>query len=109
MSQANPPPDRDWNRERQFGAVLTNIMITQRLTSVDRLLIRLDRLRLTPEQIDAPIPSISEKQFIVAKVDATSQEERLARELFWYREELLSKIQASWAEVSRSNGIPRSH
>lgn len=65
------------------------------------MLVRLDRLSLSHEELDRPIPTLSERQFVVAKVRRTKEEERLERELFWYREELLSRIELSWNEVSR--------
>lgn len=64
------------------------------------MLLRLDRIVLSPEQLAKSIPSLSNRQFVVAKVKQSAEEERLSRELFWYREELLQRIQASWNEVS---------
>ncbi|KWU44001.1 hypothetical protein RHOSPDRAFT_34430 [Rhodotorula sp. JG-1b] len=63
------------------------------------MLVRLDRLCLSPEQVERPIPSLSEKQFIAAKVKRSAEEERLERELFWYRQELLQRIRLVWNEV----------
>lgn len=65
------------------------------------MLARLDRLSLSHDELDRPIPTLSERQFVVAKVKRTKEEERLERELFWYREELFSRIELSWNEVSR--------
>ncbi|GAA5864034.1 hypothetical protein JCM1840_000679 [Sporobolomyces johnsonii] len=65
-----------------------------------RMLVRLDRITLTAEQLARPIPSLSsERQFVVAKVQRSKEAERLERELFWYREELLQRVQLSWNEV----------
>lgn len=63
------------------------------------MLVRLDRLCLSPEQVERPIPSLSEKQFIAAKVKRSAEEERLERERFWYRQELLQRIRLVWNEV----------
>lgn len=63
------------------------------------MLLRLDRIVIPPEQLAQPIPSLSDRQFVVAKVQQSVEEERISRELFWYREELLQRIQASWNEV----------
>ncbi|GAA5987807.1 hypothetical protein JCM10908_007223 [Rhodotorula pacifica] len=63
------------------------------------MLVRLDRLHLTSEQLARPIPSLSERQFIAAKVKRSEDEERLERELFWYRQELLRRIKLLWNEV----------
>lgn len=63
------------------------------------MLVQLERIVIPAEKLALPIPSLSKRQFIVAKVKRTLAEERLSRELFWYREELLNRIQASWNEV----------
>jgi len=63
------------------------------------MLVRLDRLALTTEQLEQPIPALSERQFVVAKVKRSPEEARLERELFWYREELLRRVKLSWNEV----------
>ncbi|BGO92090.1 hypothetical protein NBRC10512_000821 [Rhodotorula toruloides] len=64
-----------------------------------RMLVRLDRVELTEEQLQRPIPSLTERQFVVAKVKRSTDEERLERALFWYREELLRRVQLRWNEV----------
>ncbi|GAA5873361.1 hypothetical protein JCM3774_000758, partial [Rhodotorula dairenensis] len=63
------------------------------------MLVRLDRLSLSAEPVSRPIPSLSRRQFIAAKVKRTADEERLERELFWYRHELLRRIKLVWNEV----------
>lgn len=63
------------------------------------MLVRLDRVELTEEQLQRPIPSLTERQFVVAKVKRSTDEERLERALFWYREELLRRVQLRWNEV----------
>jgi hypothetical protein len=65
--------------------------------------VRLDRLSLTHEELDRPIPVLAERQFVVAKVKRSKEEERAERELFWYREELLSRVELSWNEVRPSS------
>ncbi|GAA5898275.1 TRAPPII-specific subunit TRS120 [Sporobolomyces salmoneus] len=76
-----------------------------------RMLVRLDRLSLTHEELDRPIPVLAERQFVVAKVKRSKEEERAERELFWYREELLSRIELSWNEVGslRTGSISLRH
>ncbi|GAA6044610.1 hypothetical protein JCM8097_006453 [Rhodosporidiobolus ruineniae] len=64
-----------------------------------RMLVRLARIILPEEQIKQPIPSLTERQFVVAKVKRSKAEERLERELFWYREELLRRVKLSWSEI----------
>lgn len=65
------------------------------------MLLRLERLHISPEDLARPIPSLTKRQFIVAKNKQSASQERLARELFWYREALLERISASWNEVRR--------
>lgn len=63
------------------------------------MLLRLARLHLSPEQLAKPIPSLTQRQFIVSKKNESASDERMKREMFWYREELLKRISASWNEV----------
>ncbi|GAA6003089.1 hypothetical protein JCM10207_001980 [Rhodosporidiobolus poonsookiae] len=64
-----------------------------------RMLVRLNRITLSPEELAKPIPSLTERQFVVAKVKRSEEEERLERELFWYRDELLKRIKLTWSEI----------
>jgi hypothetical protein len=57
------------------------------------------RLRLSTSQISEPIPTISDRQFVVSKVPVTDEEMALERELFWYREKLLDSLKLTWREV----------
>lgn len=66
------------------------------------MLVRLDRIVIPSEELARPIPSLSNRQFVVSKVQTSAAEERATREIFWYREELLKRIRASWNEVSGS-------
>ena len=55
---------------------------------------------LLPEEIvSQPIPTLSDRQFVVNKSRLTTAEERNQRELFWYREELFKFIRGHWREV----------
>ncbi|KAM0753107.1 Trs120-domain-containing protein [Meredithblackwellia eburnea MCA 4105] len=64
-----------------------------------RLLVRLHRFTVSPECLASPIPSLAERQFVVSKIKTSEAEERQTRELFWYREELLKRLTATWNEV----------
>ena len=65
------------------------------------LLLPVTRLALAPEHVARPIPSLSNKQFVLGK-DKTSA---LEKEMFWYREALLSNLQLTWRETStRTSG-----
>lgn len=58
------------------------------------------KFRLSDGQVAKPIPTLSDRQFVVTKSGLSSTEERLQRELFWYREELFKYIRCTWKEVS---------
>lgn len=49
----------------------------------------------------AKIPSISgtQRQFVVSSTKPTADQERLSREAFWFREEILKRIRGIWEEV----------
>lgn len=66
-----------------------------------RIPIFLPRLHL-PNAHD-PIPSLNPRnarQFVVSSTKSTPDAERALREAFWYREELLSQLHATWKEES---------
>lgn len=51
----------------------------------------------------APIPSLNpahKRQFVVSATKTSPETERTTRETFWYRENLLSHLSASWKEES---------
>lgn len=50
-----------------------------------------------------PIPTLSDKQFVVAQSSLSQREEQAQRELFWYREELFKCVRGRWREVKLSN------
>ncbi|KAL8915881.1 MAG: hypothetical protein Q9208_008814 [Pyrenodesmia sp. 3 TL-2023] len=67
-----------------------------------RILLLLPRIRISSAH--RPIPSLNplaKKQFVVTSGPKASYEAQLAaRETFWYREELLKQIHATWTEES---------
>ena len=60
---------------------------------------RIDRLRLDRSQVERPIPSISDRQFVISRHSLSPSEESLLRQLFWYREEILNRLKVTWREV----------
>ncbi|KAG2144925.1 TRAPP II complex [Suillus cothurnatus] len=52
------------------------------------------------DQISQPIPTLSDRQFVVGKSKLSIEEEQAQRELFWYREELLKIVSARWKETN---------
>jgi len=61
------------------------------------------KFRLLDDQVSQPIPTLSDRQFVVGKSKLSIEEEQAQRELFWYREELLKIVSARWKEVSHSS------
>lgn len=70
------------------------------LYTSSRLVIPIKKIALEEEAANKPIPTLSEKQFVVVTSSLSETEERVQRELFWYREELFKCVSARWHEVS---------
>lgn len=69
------------------------------LMIIIRVLLPVHKINLTEEHIARPIPTLSDRQFVVDKSGLSSAEERTRRELFWYREELINSVHGRWREV----------
>ncbi|KAF7304920.1 hypothetical protein MKEN_01206300 [Mycena kentingensis (nom. inval.)] len=67
--------------------------------STSRMVIPIKKFILSEEQISQPIPTLSDRQFVVTKSKLTKEQERAQRELFWYREELFKCIRGRWREA----------
>lgn len=63
-----------------------------------RIVLPLKKLFLSSEQRLQPIPSFEpNKQFVVSQAPKMAPEQERARlQMFWYREQLLTRIKASW-------------
>ncbi|KAG6376171.1 TRAPP II complex [Boletus reticuloceps] len=72
--------------------------------STSRILLPIRRFRLSDDVISRRTPILSDRQFVVSKSSLTDAEDKIQRELFWYREELLHIIRARWKEVNSANG-----
>jgi hypothetical protein len=59
----------------------------------------LKKIQLQEEVASQAIPMLSERQFVVGKTKLSSEEDKLQRELFWYREELFKSVRGHWREV----------
>jgi hypothetical protein len=57
-------------------------------------------LSLPKDVLDKPIPSLTERQYVVDKNKRSAHQVKAERELFWYREGLLKRVTATWVEVS---------
>ncbi|THH33843.1 hypothetical protein EUX98_g252 [Antrodiella citrinella] len=75
--------------------------------STSRVVLPIKKFRLSEDHVSRPIPTLSDRQFVVTKSNLSSAEERLQRELFWYREELFKYIRCTWKETggSRSGNL----
>lgn len=69
-------------------------------TPSNRFLLPIRRFRLSDDVISRPIPTLSDRQFVVSKSSLSDAEDKAQRELFWYREELLDIIHGHWKEVN---------
>ncbi|KAJ4474536.1 TRAPP II complex [Lentinula lateritia] len=67
--------------------------------STSRLVIPLKKFLLGNEHISRPIPTLSDRQFVVDKTKLSDAEQKMQRELFWYREELFKSLRCQWREA----------
>ena len=74
-----------------------------------RLIIPIKRIVLDEDIVRKPIPTLSERQFVVTSSNLSTVEEKAQRELFWYREELFKSVSARWHEVSHCQHLPFSY
>ncbi|KAG8925375.1 hypothetical protein FRC01_010290 [Tulasnella sp. 417] len=65
-----------------------------------RIILPLKRLSLPAAVTEQPIPTLSNRQFVVSKEKLSAAEEQIQRELFWYREHLFKSLKAHWREPS---------
>ncbi|WWC70625.1 uncharacterized protein I206_104576 [Kwoniella pini CBS 10737] len=66
--------------------------------ATERMILPLPRRMIPQELLVRPIPSLAERQYIVDKEKKSPFQLKKDRELFWYREELLALIKATWME-----------
>ncbi|PPQ83346.1 hypothetical protein CVT25_003985 [Psilocybe cyanescens] len=67
--------------------------------SVSRLVIPIKKILLEEKNLSKPIPTLSDRQFVLAQSSLSEAEQRAQRELFWYREELFKCVQGRWHET----------
>lgn len=70
----------------------------------------LKKIQLPEEVTSQTIPMLSDRQFVVGKTKLSLEEDKLQRELFWYREELFKSVRGHWREVRLTslNNLDRS-
>lgn len=62
-----------------------------------RFVIPIQRIRFTKQELERPIPSLGNRQFIVDS-NSTAEQQQTMRENFWYREAVLAMLGGSWRE-----------
>ncbi|KAF8894639.1 TRAPP II complex [Infundibulicybe gibba] len=67
--------------------------------STSRVVVPVKKFLLSEEHTSQPIPTLSDRQYVVTKSKLSSVQERIQRELFWYREELFKIIRGNWTEA----------
>ncbi|KAJ7449836.1 TRAPP II complex [Mycena latifolia] len=67
--------------------------------STSRMVIPIKKFILSEDHISQPIPTLSDRQFVVTKSKLSKTQERAQRELFWYREELFKTLRGRWREA----------
>ncbi|KAH7926321.1 hypothetical protein BV22DRAFT_1087325 [Leucogyrophana mollusca] len=68
--------------------------------SMSRVTIPVKKFKLPDELVTRAIPTLSDRQFVVARSSLSSEGEGAQRELFWYREELLKLVRGHWREAN---------
>jgi hypothetical protein len=58
------------------------------------------RVNLPTSVLSQPIPSLTDRQYVVDKSRKSPSQLNAERESFWYRNALLDMLHASWVEVS---------
>lgn len=92
----------DYANERPPFTQHTDKQILQPASTL-RITIPMPKLRVNDPS--RPIPTLSgssERQFVVSKPRRASVVEMNDREIFWYREELLGQVKATWVDKSGS-------
>jgi len=67
--------------------------------STSRIVLPLKKFLLPEDVWSQPIPTLSDRQFVVDKSGMSTAEVKVQRELFWYREELLNVVHGRWREA----------
>ena len=67
-----------------------------------RVVLPIPRRSLPESILSQPIPNLSERQYVVDKAKKSVHQLQNERETFWYRDELLKPLSASWFEVDAS-------
>lgn len=69
-----------------------------------RFLIPVKRVEFTAEELDRPIPTLSNRQFVVES-NTTAEKQRQMQETFWYRDAMLKMLGGSWSEIGSDGAL----
>ncbi|THH16357.1 hypothetical protein EW146_g4275 [Bondarzewia mesenterica] len=83
----------------QEGAPYASTTCSVAPGSTSRIIIPIRKFLLQEAVATKSIPTLSDRQFVVAKSNLTTSEEAAQRELFWYREELFKYVRGRWREA----------
>ncbi|KAJ7343441.1 TRAPP II complex [Mycena albidolilacea] len=92
------PFEVSFERVQQGGARGTT-STTVSPGSTSRMVIPIKKFILSEAHLSRPIPTLSDRQFVVTKSKLSKVQERAQRELFWYREELFKRLRGRWREA----------
>ncbi|KAF8921247.1 TRAPP II complex [Mucidula mucida] len=67
--------------------------------STSRSVMALKKFILSDKHLAQPIPTLSDRQFVVATTKLSDEQDQTQRELFWYREELFKCLRCHWKEA----------
>ncbi|KAJ7235474.1 TRAPP II complex [Mycena haematopus] len=95
------PFEVSFERVQQGGARGTTTT-TVSPGSTSRMVIPIKKFILSEAHLSQPIPTLSDRQFVVTKSKLSKPQERAQRELFWYREELFKRLRGRWREAGGS-------
>jgi len=70
------------------------------------MVLPLKKIQLPEGVTSQAIPMLSDRQFVVEKTKLPLEEDKLQRELFWYREELFKCVHGHWREVGLCRLFP---
>ncbi|KAG5727958.1 Transport protein particle subunit [Termitomyces sp. T112] len=83
----------------QEGTPTASVSATVPPGSMSRLVIPIRKFILSEEELLRPIPTLSDRQFVVQKSKLSDLEAKSQREFFWYREALFRIVQGRWRET----------
>lgn len=77
------------------------LVITRAISALStaRFSLPLAKFKLPSSVIEASIPSLSSRQFILSRIKLTPAEESQARRRFWHKQELLRRLRARWQDT----------